>query len=372
MLLLRLCAAQIKLHQPLPWNVRNEPGDLLLSKGFVLTSQSQIDNLLDRGVFVDKNEFEAAQIASAMSEKPKDPFSLWSSILKRTGMLLRQHKDNPHFAQELTELSGHVHNSMQEDQEIGTFEMMHGEATGYAIAHSLQTAFVASLAAGRLGWSEGDRITLIRAALTMNIAMLDLQNTLSLQTTPLSTRQRADIDTHPQRGRAILEAANVTCKDWLMAVEQHHVTLDGRDVPQDRGEISKLACMIHYADVYLARISPRASRAAQPVNIAARELFMKAGGADNPYAAAIIKEMGIYPPGSFVKLANGDTAVVVRKGDTAVTPQVHSLISADGWVFPDSKLRDTAKAEFKVTASVPRGNVMLTLNRAKLFGYATA
>ena len=99
---------------------------------------------------------------------------------------------------------------------------------------------------------------------------------------------------------------------------------------------------------------------------------MKAGGADNPYAAAIIKEMGIYPPGSFVKLANGDTAVVVRKGDTAVTPQVHSLISADGWVFPDSKLRDTAKAEFKVTASVPRGNVMLTLNRAKLFGYATA
>ena len=35
-------------------------------------------------------------------------------------------------------------------------------------------------------------------------------------------------------------------------------------------------------------------------------------------------------------------------------------------------LRDTAKPEFKVTASVPRGNVMLTLNRAKLFGYATA
>ncbi|MBP7132925.1 MAG: hypothetical protein KBA70_09200 [Aquabacterium sp.] len=307
-----------------------------------------------------------------MSEKPKDPFALWSSILKRTGMLLRQHKENPRFAQDLSELAGMVYWAMQQHQEIGTFEMMHGEATGYAIAHSLQTAFVASLAAGRLGWSESDRITLIRASLTMNIAMLDLQNTLSLQTTPLTAKQRAEIDTHPQRGREILEAANVTCQDWLCTVAQHHVTLDGRNVPQDRNDLSQLACMVHYADVYLARISPRASRVAQPVNIAARELFMKAGGADNPYAAAIIKEMGLYPPGSFVKLANGDTAVVLRKGETAVTPQVHSLISADGWVFPDSKLRDTAKVEFRVMASVPRGEVMLSLNRAKLFGYTTA
>ena len=307
-----------------------------------------------------------------MSEKPKDPFLLWSSIHKRTGMLLRQHKDNPRFAQDLSELAGVIHWAMQQDQEIGTFEMMHGETMGYAIAHSLQTAFVASLAAGRLGWSESDRLTLVRASLTMNIAMLDLQNVLSLQTTPLTAKQRAEIDSHPLRGREILEAANVTSEDWLRTVEQHHVTLDGRDVPQDRTNLSQLACMVHYADVYMARISPRASRVAQPVNIAARELFMKAGGADNPYAAAIIKEMGLYPPGSFVKLANGDTAVVVRKGETAAAPQVHSLISADGWVFPDSKLRDTAKREFRITASVPLGDVMLSLDRAKLFGYATA
>lgn len=371
MRLLRLCAHQIQLHRPLPWNVRNEPGQLLLGKGFVLSNQEQLDNLLARGMYVDVDEIKAAPRADQdVKAKPIDPFSLWSSILKRTGLLLRAYKDNPRFAQDLTDLSGQVHSAMQSDLEIGTFEMMHGDATGYATTHSLQTAFVASLAAERLGWSESDRVTLIRAALTMNIAMFDLQNTLSVQTTPLTPSQRAEVDSHPARGRAILESAGVTCQDWLRTVEQHHVTLDGRGVPQDRADLSQLACMVHYSDVYLARISPRASRPAQAVNVAARDLFMKAGGAENPYAAAIIKEMGIYPPGSFVKLANGDTAVVVRKGDTAVTPHVHSLISADGWVFPDSKPRDTSKNEFKVTASVPRGNVMLTLNRAKLFGYA--
>lgn len=372
MQLLRLCAHQIQLNKPLPWNVRNEPGHLLLGKSFVLTNQAQIDSLLARGVYVDKDEFDAVQRSSYVPEKRKDPFSLWNNILKRTGTLLRQFQDNPQFAKDITDLSGQVHAAMQADQEVGMFEMMHGDATGYSVSHSLQTAFVASLAAERLGWSESEKLTLIRASLTMNIAMLDLQNTLAAQTTPLTPAQRADIDNHAKRGRAMLEAAQVTCQDWLRTVEHHHVTVDGRDIPQDRTDISPLACMVHYADVYLARISPRATRAGQAVNVAARDLFMKAGGANNPYAAAIIKEMGIYPPGSFVKLANGDTAVVVRKGETAVTPQVHSLISADGWVFPDSKLRDTAKAEFKVTAAVPRGNVMLTLNRAKLFGYATA
>jgi hypothetical protein len=372
MQLLRLCAHQIQLNLPLPWNVRNEPGQLLLGQGFVLTNQGQIDSLLARGVYVDKDEFDAVEKSTYAPEKRKDPFSLWNNILKRTGTILRQFQGNPQFAKDITDLSGQVHAAMQADQEVGTFEMMHGDANGYAVSHSLQTAFVASLAADRLGWSESERLTLIRAALTMNVAMLDLQNTLTTQTTPLTAAQRMEIDTHPQRGRILLETAQVSCQDWLRTVEQHHVTVDGSDLPEDRSAVSPLACMVHYADVYLARISPRATRVAQTVNVAARELFMKAGGANNIYAAAIIKEMGIYPPDTFVKLANGDTAVVVRKGETAVTPLVHSLISAEGRVFHDSLLRNTAQAEFKVTASVPRGNIMLTLDREKLFGNVTA
>ena len=58
MKLLRLCTQHIRLNHPLPWNVRSEPGQLLLSKGFVLTSQAQIDALMARGMFVDQDEYE--------------------------------------------------------------------------------------------------------------------------------------------------------------------------------------------------------------------------------------------------------------------------------------------------------------------------
>lgn len=372
MKLLRLCAQQIRLHEALPWNVRTEPGHLLLSKGFMLADQEQIDNLLERGVYVDQDEYEAHLQALEATLANQNPFAVWAQILKRTGQLLRQHKDNPNFGQELGDLSQQIRVAMDDDVEVGTFEMVASDATGYAVSHSLQTAFVASLASGHFGWNASERDTLVRAALTMNIAMLDMQNTLVQQAAPLSPEQRAHIAAHPGKGREMLEAARVNAQDWLRTVEQHHVTTDGRGLPQDRQGLSQLACLVHYADVYLAKLSPRASRPALPVNVAARELYLGAGGAHNPYAAAIIKEMGIFPPGSYVKLANGDTAVVLRRGESVNTPQVNSLISADGWLFPESKPRDTKQAEFKVVAAVPRGNVLIRLDRAKLFGYPSA
>ena len=51
---------------------------------------------------------------------------------------------------------------------------------------------------------------------------------------------------------------------------------------------------------------------------------------------------------------------------------MHSLITADGWVFPETKQRDTARPEFKIVAAVPRGNVLMRLDRQKLFGYEAA
>lgn len=368
MKLLRLCAHQISLNQPLPWNVRNEPGQLLLSQGFVLTSPEQIEQLLSRGMYVDADEYEAHRNRQAVVPRRADPFSVWADILSRVSHVLRD-PSHPQFVAGITKVSQDVQQAMQMDPEVGTFEMIYSATGGYATRHSLQTAFIAALVAERLGWSEAERLTLIRASLTMNVAMLELQNTLSQQTEPLSPAQRQQVNEHAGAGRQMLERAGVTDQDWLHTVEHHHVTDGGGPLPADRDSVSQLACVVHYADVYLAKMSGRASRPALAVNIAAREMYTRAGGAENPYVATIIKELGIYPPGSFVKLANGDTAVVLRRGASANAPEAHSLLSQDGWAFPDPRPRDTSKPEFKVVASVPRGNVMMRLNRHKLFGY---
>lgn len=211
MKLLRLCVQHIRLNHPLPWNVHNEPGQLLLSKGFVLTSQDQIDALLARGMYVDQDEYEqqARKAAEAVSVAKVDPFTLWSNILKTVAQVLLR-PDSPTFVTEIGQVSGTIQKAMKDDIEIGSFEMLHGQPVGYAVMHSLQTAFVACLVAERFGWSESERHTLMQSALTMNISMLNLQNVLAKQATPPTPEQRAEIDAHPHKSRAMLEAAGVT------------------------------------------------------------------------------------------------------------------------------------------------------------------
>lgn len=36
--------------------------------------------------------------------------------------------------------------------------------------------------------------------------------------------------------------------------------------------------------------------------------------------AALVKTLGVYPPGAFVRLASREVGVVIRRGTTATTP----------------------------------------------------
>ena len=62
------------------------------------------------------------------------------------------------------------------------------------------------------------------AALTMNLAMTSLQDTLAQQVAPPSPLQRAQIDSHAQRGAQVLQEAGVADAMWIEAVRHHHNT----------------------------------------------------------------------------------------------------------------------------------------------------
>ena len=62
--------------------------------------------------------------------------------------------------------------------------------------------------------------------------------------------------------------------------------------------------MLRMADIFMARISPRAIRTPMNVQDAARQMFRDDNG--GAMSSAIIKVLGIYPPGNLVKLASGE------------------------------------------------------------------
>ncbi|WP_341676459.1 HD domain-containing phosphohydrolase [Niveibacterium sp. SC-1] len=371
MQLLRLLAEHVQLEKPLPWNVYDAGGTLLLSKGYLLTASQQLDALFARGMYADAEALKAHWRGSNSPARPQafDPFSAWSEVQTRLSLLLREHRQTADFTEKFSQLAQAARRSCEKDPDVGIFMMMQLDLTRYAVAHSVHCGIVCELIASKLGWSESEREVLAKAALSMNIGMVELQATLAAQSGPPNERQRGEIREHPERGRIMLATAGVSDSDWLTAVAEHHETPDGHGYPCGKQSVGQLSELIRVADVFGAKVSARAGRCALQPDQAARALFLSMGGNTNPLAAMLIKEVGIYPPGSFVRLANGETAIVVRRGERANTPSVAAFANPSGVAYGEPLRRDTAKAEFAVSGCVPREKVMVRVNPARLYGY---
>ncbi len=367
---LRLSPDQVQAGQALAWNVYNEHQQLLLHKGYVLQTPDQVRALIERGVFIDQDDFAQHQRQRAQAQRAQNAVALWHDVHRRLEQLL-QHAEamSPQaFRDDLQACAHGINHGIERQRDASLFELLHADdPDGYTVRHAMQTAFVASLVGQGLGWSAADRDTLTHAALTMNLGMSRLQSELCGQSLPLNPQQRDAVTHHADRSCQQLEAKGVTDKDWLQAVAQHHVTPNGGPLPANHAQLSEQACMLHYKDVYLAKISARAYRPAMTAHAAARSLFMQADGQRNPYVSALIKELGVYPPGSCVRLANGEVGVVVRRGEAAHLPEVRSLTDPHGLALPSTPLRDTAQAPYKVVEGLPRHALTRRMDRQALF-----
>ena len=76
--------------------------------------------------------------------------------------------------------------------------------------------------------------------------------------------------------------------------------------------------------------------------------------------AALVKTLGIYPPGALVRLASQEVAVVLRRGATATTPRVAVVISRTGMPTGEMIPRDTTLPNWKITGPVAYKDVRVT------------
>jgi hypothetical protein len=138
--------------------------------------------------------------------------------------------------------------------------------------------------------------------------------------------------------------AGVTDADWLAAVGDHHEAPGGCGYPAGLQTVGELATLVRRADIYTAKLSPRAGRNAIAADRAGRLMFMQEPG--HPMVAALVKEFGVYPPGCFVRLASGETGMVVRRGASVVAPVVAVLGAPGGAGQPQR--RDTSQKAYAV------------------------
>ncbi|HEU4650058.1 MAG TPA: HD domain-containing phosphohydrolase, partial [Croceibacterium sp.] len=235
----------------------------------------------------------------------------------------------------------------------------------YGSLHSLHAAAVCGFLSGRLGWSVDRRASLVGAALTMNLAMIELQGKLAVRGGPLTPELRKEVHAHPAESAALLRQAGIMDADWLAAVEQHHERPDGKGYPHGLPKSCEMAQILRLVDIFTAKHSVRSGRPALPARQAAQELYVQSEGA--AVAALLIKELGIFPPGCFVKLASGETAIVVRRGSSANAPIASVIANRNGDAVSTPIRRDTSNPEFAVQATLPGTSVLVKVAPEQLY-----
>ena len=344
--------ARIHVGAPLPFGIRDHDHTLLLARGQRVDSQAQLEALFDRGALVDLEELRTPAERIALA-RPEELPGLWSDCLGAVHGALQNAYDEG-FRDALEASSAPVLALVARDPDLAIFQVLRQQGNqhvDYGVHHATHAAITGWLVASRLGWSADDCQRVFKAALTMNISMLELQGQLALQTTPPTDEQRRAIHAHPQFSRLMLEMAGVTDADWLQAVAQHHEAPDGSGYPQGLRDASDLADLVRRVDIYTAKLSPRATRSAIAADKAGRIMFMQEPG--HPMVAALVKEFGVYPPGCFVRLASGETAMVIRRGRTVMAPIVAVVGNSRGAALARPERRDTAQAAYAVQGVLP-------------------
>jgi HD-GYP domain-containing protein (c-di-GMP phosphodiesterase class II) len=360
---------RVVVGSPLPFNVRNADHTLLLAKGHVIGSYDQMEALFQRGALVDLAELVTP--ADLVRQAPAEALpGLWRDKFNEVGNLLRNASD-PGFSNALETATPVVMALIERDRELAIFQVLRQDGNAfvqYGLDHSTHTAITAFLVAQRLGWSDGDMQRVFKAALTMNLSMLELQGQLAQQTSPITAEQRAAIHAHPEQSVQMLKLSGVQDADWLNAVAQHHERSDGSGYPHGLRAINDIAALVQRADVYTAKLSARAGRDPMAADKAGRAMFMQDPG--HPMSAALVKEFGVYPPGCFVRLASGETGVVIQRGPTVTTPVVAALTTPNGSMLTEPQRRDTSQREHGIVAIVPAAEPMRRVPAEKLMALA--
>jgi len=129
--------------------------------------------------------------------------------------------------------------------------------------------------------------------------------------------------------------------------------------------------MLTIVDIFCAKISNRGYRLGLMPNTGLRELFLieRKQHVDLEMVAQLIKVVGIYPPGTLVRLLNGEVAVVTHRGEKAHQPIVRVVANPKGIPLPLPVKRDCRQKQFSVKEALNSAPLKRKINPYGLWGY---
>lgn len=343
----RVGYGHLSVGKPLPFDLLDENGRVLLCYGYKLQSEAQVERLVSRGVYFELIEEESE------APPPAERVSVYSRVVETIAAFEK------HFADGVANINykgiaataGDIQDLCALDSNPVLASILLHRSSRYSLRHAFGTAVLTEVLLRQLDRDETTRRAAVAGALSMNLAMMDLQDALYSQNEPLTPEQKRGIVTHPLGTAQLLRNGGVDDQIWLDVAEHHHEMLDGSGYAKRLSgpALSIEAQAVSLADRFCAMVSERAYRPGTKPDLAVKELLSRqAATVDRAVAAAFASEMSVYPPGTVVALANGEVAVVVKRTLNASQPVVRALRAPSGVRHGVPPKRLTSKTAYAI------------------------
>lgn len=352
----RIESNELRLGEAVPFDVYDAEGNLLLRRGYKVQLASSLERLLREGIYrADRPDAVAHETPAA--EEEARPLELVCDTRNRLGRMFRRLVAAGRvsaFPELVRDMACALRDAVQGDRSAALAGAYLDVKSPYALVHHLQAAILAEILGDAAGLSWDEREPLLCAALTHDVALLAEQDRLE-RSAELSPALREAIRRHPESGAARCAEWGVESETWLETVLKHHERLDGSGYPRGlpAAELAEQARIMAVADCYSAMIRARPYRKALCGKDALRELYLMKDKLSSQLTQLLVRDLGVFPAGSLVRLANGEVGVVVRYANGKPQPEVCAFINQSGMPTSEPQKRDISHSHHAIAGLEP-------------------
>lgn len=305
-------------------------------------------------------------VKTSSDEEYEDLLGLWADLESALSVLLARPGHVRNFDEKLHQLDAWLQDLVQHDVDASLYLMFQLAATstvGYSASHALVCATLCHIMAREFALCAPERDALVLAALTMNIGMTRMQDELALQREAPSAEQLDVINHHARDSQNMLRQLDITNELHLDLVAQHHGKL-GSDTTllANMSAADRLLRILGTIDRYAAMTSPRKSRPGRSATESVRALVGMEIDQRGEVGMMLIRTVGPYPPGTFVRLDNGCVGIVLRRSNKPNMPLVASVLDKHGAALTEPQMHHTWLGKPHIKSAVASAAVRVELN----------
>ena len=364
----KIAVSELIIGEALPWSIFDPDGKLLLCVGQIIADREKLDSLCKHDIF---------RMETVSNEDPNEasPFRRLAEISRNLDKAFDAiEAANPSAKEKLEQLTIELDtlcvaapNAM-----LASVHLPHSFSS--SLAHAIQCAILCHTLFARQNLPAEERQSVMAAALTSNIGMRGFYEQIQKQETPLSATQRRMIAQHPQKSAKMVHDIGVKNATWLKVILQHHELNDGSGYPSSltKNQIVIGAKALAIAERYSMMISHHSKHDPISIGDALKVFFMEQGEKyEKALCMRFVLELTLFPPGSFVELANGDTAIIVRRNmEQPSQPVVKSVADPLGQLFETPIERDTSDKDYEIMKLCQFAGEA-SLDRDAIWGYTS-